>query len=53
MDTEDSLLDQFKNNVEFQKGNYTVSLPWKDSTVTLPDNYQLSLKRLHGLSRAT
>ena len=28
---------------------YEVSLPWKDPHDTLPDNYQLSLKRLLGV----
>ena len=30
-------------------GRYKVSIPWKEFHEPLPDNYQLSLKRLQGL----
>ena len=30
-------------------GRYEVHLPWKDNQVTIPDNYQLSLRRLESL----
>ena len=35
--------------MRFKNGRYKVSLPWKDSHPTLPDNYMLSKKRLDGL----
>ena len=35
--------------VWFKNGRYEVTLPWKDSRPTLPDNYMLSKKRLDGL----
>ena len=50
-DTECTLLEQFQNVIEFQDGQYRVSLPWKDPTSIISDNYQLSLKRLHNLLR--
>ena len=43
------MYDQFKLNVTFTGERYEVALPWKDSTLRLPDNYQLSLRRLQGL----
>lgn len=33
------------------EGRYEVELLWKESHPSLPDNYNLSLKRLHGVSR--
>ena len=35
----------------FTGERYEVALPWKDSALRLPDNYQLSLRRLQGLLR--
>ena len=46
---EKTLYDDFTSNVAFQDGRYKVSLPWKEFHDPLPDNYQLSLKRLRGL----
>ena len=46
---ERTVLDEFQDNVHFVDGRYEVSLPWKDSCPLLPDNYQLSLRRLRGL----
>ena len=40
---------QFEEHVSFVDGRYVVSLPWKDSSLSLPDNYDLSLRRLNGL----
>ena len=40
---------QFEEHVSFVDGRYVVSLPWKDSDLSLPDNYVLSLRRLNGL----
>jgi len=46
---EKTLYDDFANNITFSDGRYKVSLPWKEFHEPLPDNYQLSLKRLQGL----
>ena len=41
--------DEFRDKICFTEGRYEVSLPWKDPHPPLPDNHQLSLKRLQGL----
>ena len=46
-----SVYTEFGENTCFRDGRYEVSLPWKDPHPTLPDNYQLSFKRLQGLLR--
>ena len=46
---EKTLYDDFASNVTFWDGRYKVPLPWKEFHEPLPDNYQLSLKRLQGL----
>ena len=48
-DDEDALYDQFHDVVVFQDGRYEVKLPWKDPMVVVPDNFELSKKRLFGL----
>ena len=48
---ESTLYDQFKDKVKFNGTRYEVSLPWKDTVVNIPDNYQLSLRRLNSLMR--
>ena len=35
--------------ITFSQGHYQVALSWKEFHDTLPDNYLVSLKRLHGL----
>ena len=47
--TEHSVLDEFQAKVRFEGGKYMISLPWKDPHQSLPDNYQLSLRRLQCL----
>ena len=44
-----TVIDEFQDSIRFVDGRYEVSLPWKDSCPLLPDNYQLSLRRLQGL----
>ena len=44
-----TVIDEFQDSIRFVDGRYEVSLPWKDSCPVLPDNYQLSLRRLQGL----
>ena len=48
---ETTLYDQFKRNVTFDGTRYEVTLPWREDVSSIPDNYQLSLKRLNGLLR--
>lgn len=50
-DSEQSVFEKFKENIAFKEGRYEVSLPWKEQHPLLPDNYLLSVKRLHGLLR--
>ena len=42
-------MDDFKDKVHLVNGRYKVSLPWKDPYQSLPDHYQLSVRRLRGL----
>ena len=44
-----SVYEKFKNNITLQEGRYSVRLPIKEYHPVLPDNYDLSLKRLHSL----
>ena len=44
-----SVYEKFKNNITLQEGRYSVRLPIKEYHPVLPDNYNLSLKRLHSL----
>ena len=49
--TDPSLFDEFCDTVAFREGRYEVQLPWKKPRQDLPNNYELSLKRLKGLLR--
>lgn len=49
--TDRSLYDEFCDKVKLREGRYEVSLPWKIPQQDLPNNYELSLKRLRGLLR--
>ena len=49
--SERTVLDDFQDNICHTGGRYDVSLPWRDFHPPLPDNHQLSLKRLQGLLR--
>ena len=49
--SESSVYDKFMQTINFQAGRYCVRLPWKDSHPTLPDNLDLSQRRLYGLLR--
>ncbi len=46
---EKTMYDEFANTITFQDGRYVVALPWKEFHGPLPDNYQISHKRLRGL----
>ena len=48
-DTEKTVYDEFSEAITFSEGRYQVSLPWKQQHKPLPENYQLSLRRLEGL----
>lgn len=47
----DPVSDQFANTVQMKGGRYEVSLPWREYHDPLPDNYDLSRRRLYGLLR--
>ena len=51
VESEDIVQNQFQDNVSFEHGRYVVSLPWKESGLSLPDNYQISFRRLKSLYR--
>ena len=39
-------LASMRSSIKLNNGHYTVSLPWKHSNVTLPNNRQLALRRI-------
>lgn len=49
LSNESSVYDEFTKNISFDGIRYEVRLPWKETHPDLPDNYDLSCKRLHGL----
>ena len=48
-DEERTLYDDLVGVIKFEDGRYKVPLPWKEFHDPLPDNYQLSVNRLHSL----
>ena len=46
---EESIYEDFTNEIEFKEGRYEVRLPWKLNHPTLPDNYKASERRLQSL----
>ena len=48
-ESETSVYDNFMESVSFNNGRYCVRLPWKSPRVLLPDNFDLSQKRLFNL----
>ena len=44
-----SVQEDFDRKIMFKDGQYQLVLPWKESRDALPDNYQLSRKRLFSL----
>ena len=46
---ESTVYERFENNIKFKDNRYSVNLPIKDYHPLLPDNYELSLKRLYQL----
>ena len=46
---EATVYDEFESTIQFNGERYKVSSPWKEAHAPLPDNYDLSLKRLIGL----
>lgn len=49
MKEEKSVADVFASTIAFKEGRYEVQLAWKEPHPLLPDNYQLSHKRLWNL----
>ena len=48
---ESTVYDQFSSQVKFDGNRYEVSLPWKDTALEIPNNYELSLRRLTSLMK--
>lgn len=46
---EDSVYSPFVKDVKFQDGRFYVHLPWRETHPLLPDNFDLSKKRLFSL----
>ena len=46
-----SVHQEFEDNITFKDGRYEVCLPWKKPHRLIPDNYELSRKRLQSLLR--
>ena len=46
-----SVHQEFEDNIKFKDGRYEVCLPWKKPRRLIPDNYELSRKRLQSLLR--
>jgi hypothetical protein len=47
----DPVLDHFTSTIQMKCRRYEVALPWREHHSPLPDNYDLSYQRLHGLLR--
>jgi hypothetical protein len=45
----DPASDHFSSTLQRRDGRYEVSLPWREHQDSLPDNYDLSRRRLYGL----
>ena len=43
---EATVYQSFEDEIEFVEGRYQIKLPWKPEHATLPDNFQLSKRRL-------
>ena len=44
-----SVYEEFVEKLLYKGNHYEVSLPWKATHPPLPENYELSLRRLQGL----
>ena len=49
--SEDTVYQNFEEEIKFINGRYEVQLPWKEQHPLLPDNFKLSQKRLQSLGR--
>ena len=47
----ESMEGQFERNINFQDGEYTVNLPFRDENPTLPNNYNIAANRLSTLAK--
>lgn len=48
-ENEQSIYENIYESIEFKDKRYEVPLPFKETAPTIPDNYELSLKRLKSL----
>jgi len=44
-----SVLEEFKNTIQFKESHYEATFPWKEGHPLLPEIYELSKRRLNGL----
>ena len=51
IDKKRTVYKQFADMVQFQEERYEALLPWKNSSIVIPDNYHLCVKRLYSLLR--
>lgn len=51
LESEDVIQSQFEDNVSFENERFFASLPWRDTSAFLPDNFQLSLHKVNSLFR--
>ena len=47
--SDEKVMEEFAENIQFENGRYVVSLPWKDTTDIIPDNFMLCKARLTSL----
>ena len=49
--TEETVLNNFKETLDFKDGHYEVSIPWKENPMTLKNNYIQAERRLYSLEK--
>ena len=49
--SEDTVYQNFEEEIKFVDGRYEVKLPWEEQHPLLPDNFKLNQKRLQSLGR--
>ena len=48
---EKSATERAKRSIKFSDGHYQIAIPWKESNLLLPDNYNMVFQRLQNLER--
>jgi hypothetical protein len=48
---EESIHSKFVQEINYKNGRYEVNLPWRGGHLNLPENYEICVRRLHGLHR--